>query len=146
MELPKMIMRQVDCAAMDAETALEILGKQARLFSNITFDLDGAEYRLIDALEIDTIMKDELLADTYILGCCNAWFISDMTGLDIETIERAQKNESFELLGCLMEKNIDEVQQGMASADGYGHHFSSYDGSEIEFHADGKDWYLFRTN
>ncbi len=59
-------------------------------------------------------MKDELLSDLYVLGCCTPWFISEITDLDVDEIEKAQKNESFELLGALMAKQIDEVQSKMA--------------------------------
>ena len=41
-----------------------------------------------------------------------------------------------------MAKEIDEVQGKMVSYDGYGHHFSHYDGSEIEI----TDYYVFRVN
>ena len=40
------------------------------------------------------------------------------------------------------ESTIENVLQ----SDGYGHHFSSYDGSEESLSYDGELWYIFRTN
>lgn len=100
-------------------------------------------YRFIDIGVIDSVLKEELLSDTYILGCFSAWFISDITGLDIDVIEKAQKSDNYELLGELMAKNIDAVVTGVVSNDGYGNHFSSYDGSELELEG---GYYAFRIN
>ncbi len=100
------------------------------------------DYRFISKDAIDEIMVDELLSDEYFLGCCSAWFIADMTDLDISDVEKAQKDENFTLLGCLMAKNIKEVQEEMVSLDGYGHHFNHYDGNEEEI----GNYYVFRSN
>lgn len=105
-------------------------------------DFEVSDYRFIHKDNIDEIMKDELSSDTYILGCFNAWFIADITGLDCDIIEKAQKAENYELLGELMLKNIDEVVEGYISSDGYGHHFGHYDGNENET----EDYYYFRVN
>lgn len=107
-----------------------------------TNDFIIGNYRFINMDKIDEIQKDELLSDTYTLGCFTSWFIADITGLTCDVVEKAQETESFELLGALMEKEIDEVQEKYASVDGYGHHFSGYDGSEVEI--DG--FYMFRIN
>jgi len=105
-------------------------------------DFEISDYRFIHKDNIDEIMKDELSSDTYILGCFNAWFIADITGLDCDIIEKAQKAENYELLGELMLKNIDEVVENYISADGYGHYFGHYDGNENET----GDYYYFRVN
>ena len=104
-------------------------------------DIREGDYRLIHEEDIDDILKDELLSDLWMLGCFSAWFIADITGLDLDAVEKAQKDESFELLGHLMAKNIDEVVSGFVSSDGYGHHFNSWDGSEENF----GNYYVFRT-
>lgn len=105
-------------------------------------DFEISDYRFIHKDNIDEIMKDELSSDTYILGCFNAWFIADITGLDCDIIEKAQKGENYELLGELMLKNIDDVVEGYISGDGYGHHFGHCDGNENEL----EDYYYFRVN
>jgi len=105
-------------------------------------DFEVADYRFIHRNFIDEVMKDELLSDTYILGCCNSWFIAEIIDLDCDIIEKAQKDENFTLLGELMAKNIEEVQEKMVSYDGYGHHFGHYDGNENEV----EDYYYFRVN
>lgn len=103
-------------------------------------DFTVGDYRFIRMDAIDGILKDELLADEYILGCFNAWFVADITGLDTVTVEKAQKSENFELLGALMAKNIEAVVEGYVSADGYGHHFNPYNGDELEV----GEYYAFR--
>ncbi len=103
-------------------------------------------FRFISEDSIDDIMKDELSGDTYVLGCFMPHFIADIVDLPVDEIEKAQTNGSYELLGELMLKNIDEVVDGYASADGYGHHFSHYDGSEHTIDVDGTTWYIFRVN
>ncbi len=105
-------------------------------------DFEVGDYRFISNDKIDNIQVDELSSDTYILGCFTAWFIADITGLDLDVIEKAQKDESFELLGQLMLKEIEKVQEKYSSADGYGHHFASYDGHEHE----AGDYYYFKIN
>lgn len=105
-------------------------------------DFEVGRYRFISADEIDSILKDELLGDRYILGCFTPWFIADITGLDTEDIEKAQKNDSMELIGALMAQHIDEVVDGLVSSDGYGGHFASYDGNENER----AGYYFFRVN
>ena len=105
-------------------------------------DFEVSGYRFIDKNEIDEILKNELVADTYMLGCFNAYFIADITGLTLMAVEKAQKSGSYEILGELMKHKIDEVVEGYISADGYGHHFSHYDGSENET----DDYYYFRVS
>lgn len=93
----------------------------------------GREYRIIDNDCIESIMKDELSSDTYLLGCFNAWFLSDVTGIPSDAIEKIQNAECFEALGIIISNNdemMDSLVKKYISSDGAGHHFSSYDGSE----------------
>ena len=122
----------------DKEERKEIL--QNMLDENDDFEVSG--YRFINKNSIDEIMKDELLSDTYVLGCCTSWFIAEILDLDSDIIEKAQKEENFVLLGELMAKQIDEVQEKMVQYDGYGHHFGHYDGDENETN----EYYYFRIN
>lgn len=108
------------------------------------FEVDGV--RFINSADIDRIQQDELSGDPYILGCFNAWFLASILEIDQDVIEAMQEAEAFEALGKLilsMDK-LSELQQEYASADGYGHHFNHYDGSEEELlprAADPLEWF-----
>ena len=97
---------------------------------DIDFELAGA--RIIHKDFIDKIQQDELLSDLYCLGCFNACFLADYLPLDIDDIEQLQKAGAFSAIGKIASKYIEEIQEGYAAADGYGHHFNGYDFSEIE--------------
>jgi hypothetical protein len=87
-------------------------------------ELDGNEYRFIDAAEIDDIAEEEikeLVKDCY------------LDGMDLD------KHWWIEI-------DWKKTADNCISADGYGHHFSSYDGSEEEARLLDTDWYIFRTN
>jgi hypothetical protein len=127
--------------SFDSTSAVEVLNGLDD-GDEFSVEVDGGDYRLIREGDIDKIMEDELDDDHYMLGCCSAWFIADITGLTTEDVEKAQKADSMKVLGALMAKDLELVQQRMASEDGYGHYFNHYDGNEYE--AGG--WYIFRTN
>jgi len=79
---------------------------------------EGAEYRVIDEVAIWDIYVEsmtELVKDCYLDGARN---VPDWLAIDWE---RTAEN---------------------TMVDGYGHHFSSYDGSESELNG----FYVFRTN
>lgn len=100
--------------------------------------------RFIKAAEIDSIQADEMEGDSYILGCFNACAIADATGWPVVLIEAAQKGEEFEEIGKGMSREqVEALQQIYCRADGYGHHFNSYDFSEEEITMDGIDYYVF---
>ena len=100
--------------------------------------------RFIKAAEIDSIQADEMGGDSYILGCFNARAIADATGWPVVLIEAVQKGEAFEEIGKGMSREqIEALQQIYSRADGYGHHFNSYDFSEEEITLDGIDYYVF---
>jgi hypothetical protein len=128
--------------SFDVDSANTLFSELTSGAGDISLDIDGEEYRLVADNEIDSIMQEELESDLYCLGGCNAWFIADMTDLDTDTIQKAQGDGSFELLGALLAKDIEAVQEAIVSADSYGPHFNHYDGSEYE--AGG--WRVFRTN
>ena len=88
--------------------------------NDVTAELDGTEWRIIHEDDIDDIATEEIqeiVQDCYLNGTDldKHWWIA----IDWE---KTAKN-------CI-------------DADGYGHHFSSYDGSEY-YH---EGWYFFRTN
>ena len=106
-------------------------------------DFESGNYRFIHSGCIDQILADEMEADEYLLGCFASWAIADATGWPIALIEAAQKAEDFQEIGEAMTKEqIYELGQVLANTDGYGHHFSSYDGATLEF----GDYFAFRTN
>ena len=94
------------------------------------FELAGA--RIIHRDFIDKIQQDELLTDLYVLGCFNANFLADYLPISQSAIVAIQEAEAFEALGEIGKEYIEEIQQGYASADGYGHHFNGYDFSEYK--------------
>ena len=95
------------------------------------FEVDGV--RFIHTDHIDQIQQEELLSDTYILGCFNADFLSGHLPWDTDTIRDLQDKEQFEAIGALVAQNIEAIQAEYSGLDGYGHHFNRYDGSEWEF-------------
>lgn len=91
---------------------------------DFTIEIDGNEYRFIDAAEIDDIAVEEIkliVQDCY------------LNGIDLD------KHWWIEI-------DWEQTADNCISADGYGHHFSTYDGSEEEARLLNRDWYIFRTN
>lgn len=111
------------------------------------FCSDG-NYRMIAAGAIDSIMREELVNDEYILGCFNAEFLAKVLGIDEDVIQAMQAAEAYEAVGRLVISmgKIEQLQQDYAAADGYGHHFSHYDFSEEETALGGQQYYIFRVN
>ncbi|MEL6509056.1 MAG: hypothetical protein AAFQ32_04650 [Pseudomonadota bacterium] len=97
---------------------------------DVTIHLGGNDWRFIKEMAIDTILEGELMADPYFLGCFNAWFIADHSDLSVTIIKALQEGEKFEELGQhLIDTDcVESMAHGYACADGYGHHFASYDG------------------
>jgi len=108
-------------------------------------DFTVNDVRFIKTSEIDQILADELESDLYTLGCFTAWFIADQTKLPIEMIEACQKSEAYEALGEGIKATCDmlDFAKAFVSADGYGHHFNGYDGSEEEINLLGTDYIVF---
>ena len=46
----------------------------------------------------------------------------------------------------MMEEYIEQIQKNYASADGYGHHFNRYDGTEDEIKYNDIKYYYFRVD
>lgn len=107
------------------------------------FTVDNVRFIKADA--IDSIQRDELSADEYVLGCFNARFLSDVTGIDQDVFEAMQKADAYAAIGKLVISmgKLSELQQEYARHDGYGHHFNSYDSSEEEITLDGIDYLIF---
>jgi len=92
---------------------------------DFSFDFEGAEYRIISDSVIWDIYVEEIqstVEDCYDLKLDN---IPDFVAFEIDWNQTAKN--------CYV--------------DGYGHHFSGYDGSELEVFVNGKmQYYIFRTN
>ena len=106
-------------------------------------DFEVPNFRFIHVDAIDRIQQEELESDTYILGCFNPHFLSEILGMSSEAIRKIQE-ASPEALGelVLASGKLKEVQEGYVSADGYGHHFAHYDHHEREI--DGTDYLAFK--
>jgi len=107
------------------------------------FEVDNVRFIKSDC--IDQILADELESDSYCLGCFNSSFISDITGWPVMLIEAAQSGEAYEELGKAIadEGKMLEFAEAYASADGYGHHFNSYDFSEEDITINDIDYMVF---
>jgi hypothetical protein len=107
------------------------------------FEVDNV--RFIKSSEIDAVLASELESDEYVLGCFNAGFIQSVTGWPIALIEAAQKGDAYAALGqaIISEGYAESMAESYASADGYGHHFNGYDGSEEEVVLNGTTYHVF---
>jgi hypothetical protein len=120
-------------------------------FSDSEDDFTVGNYRFIDEDAIDEIMQGELKSDLYMLGCFNDWFLADVMGIDLDVIQEMQKVDAFTAIGKLVISLgcLEELQKDYARADGYGHHFNGYDGSqnELDFADENTpSYYVFRVN
>ena len=107
------------------------------------FTVDNVRFIRADA--IDGIQANELSGDEYVLGCFNACFLADVTGIDKDVFEAMQKSDAYAAIGKLvisMDK-LSELQQEYARQDGYGHHFNFYDFGEEEVTLGGIDYHVF---
>ena len=109
-------------------------------------DFEMEDYRFIKVSEIDTIQRDELKDDLYILGCFNADFIANNTDLSLKVVQALQKAEAFGELGELIVDDIETIQSEYVRMDGYGHYFGRYDGDEHETVLNNVEYYYFKIN
>jgi hypothetical protein len=110
------------------------------------FTVDGV--RFINDDSILDILVDELSSDEYVLGCFNADFLANVTGLPIIVFQSLQKAEAYTAIGEMIIAlgKVRDLAEAYASADGYGHHFNSYDSSEDELHlSNGRFFHVFDT-
>lgn len=107
-------------------------------------DFELANHRFISQEVIDITLEEELSSDLYLLGCFNASFVADITGLPIEMIEACQEANAYEAIGkgILAMESLAALAKGYQEADGYGHHFAHYDGECLEI----SGYYVFRIN
>ena len=113
--------------------------------NDFNIDFDGREYRVISNDEIASVMADELSGDEYMLGCFNAYFLSDIIGIPSDAVQKIQGADCFEALGMIIaadDEKLGKLVDEYIRADGAGHHFSTYDGSET----DAGDFTVFCVN
>ena len=99
---------------------LELLDDKMYTKNDFYVQIDGAEYRFINEDAIWWIYQEEqkdLINECYLGG-----------------VE----------LPSWLEIDWEKTCENVYSSDGYGHHFSSYDGSEEFFNIDGEGWYMFK--
>ena len=100
------------------------------------FEVDGVRF-INDDVIVD-VLADELAGDEYILGCFAAWCLAEATDWPVVLIEAAQNAEGYAEIGAAMAKRqICKLAEIYSRADGFGHHFNAYDGSEEEINVDG---------
>lgn len=112
-------------------------------------DMYGGEFRFISESIIDDVQQDELAGDEYSLGCFVAWLLADVLEIDVELVEALQSAEKYEALGrSVINKPsaLADLQDAYKSADGYGHHFATYDGHEHSTYIGDRHFYFFRVN
>lgn len=131
----KAIIRAIVNASGDHSDIRELIANvQDAMGDGFTVHHAGYDWRVIDDLDITEIMCNDLEHDTYLLGCFSDWFLADILSIDIDVIQALQKAEAFDALGKLVLSmgKLEALQEAYANADGYGHHFSSYDGNGYE--------------
>ncbi len=104
----------VDPDKGDIRDLIDLMSEENDLY----WECDGQEYRIIHMDEIDDIAEEEIkeiVQDCY------------LNGVDMDKL-------------WWIEIDWKQTADNCISADGYGHHFSSYDGSEEEW----DNWYFFR--
>lgn len=138
---------KVFCQSLDSQPDWrEVVTMLAPCFvSGMVSDFEVDEVRFINSNDIDSIMRDELSSDEYILGCFNAGFLASVLDIDIEVIDAMQQAEAYEAIGKLVLSlgKLEELQHDYVMADGYGHHFNHYDGGEEELSVCGTLYYVF---
>lgn len=109
---------------------------------------DDSEYRFIHEDIIHGILVEELKADDYLLGCFKAEFLAQVTGLDASIFRALQDADAFDGIGKLLKglDCVDRLASLYAHADGYGHHFASYDCEENLVETPLGWMYVFRIN
>ena len=101
---------------------LKILEDMLYSQNDFTYDIDGGEYRFISDNLIEDIYHDEQI---YFIEEC---FLGGKE------------------LPSWIEIDWDKTINNVFISDGYGNHFSTYDGSEETFNYDEETWYIFRVN
>ena len=128
-----------------------------KAFENGEDDFWIDELRVISGHEILNVLVEELESDAYVPGCFNADFLNHFLEIGSDAIRQMQEKGLHEALGIILIKggHVDGscygkslgIHHGLAAqyagADGYGHHFNSYDFSEYEESILGTTYHFF---
>lgn len=118
-ELKELIADNLDAKMNKKE--LEYLDDQLAYDNDFTIEIDGNEYRFISEKTIEDTYFDEqkdLIKEIYLGG---------------------------KELPYWIEIDWEATIENVLSSDGYGNHFASYDGEEIDFVYSDERWYVFRV-
>ena len=113
----------------------------------LEYSEQGSDWRMVAHDSAAEILAEQFKCDLYCLGCFSAWFIADHLGIDTTAVEAMQAIDGFEALGQLIaSSDLVGFAQKAVDADGIGHFFNLYDGSETEVYIDGKWFSVMRAN
>ncbi len=120
LEIMELLKTENDLTTWDNEELEELADLLDGAEDDFQFEVDGMEFRFIEADAIWGIYKESIQC-----------IVEDCYELKLDSIPN------------FVEFSIDwESTAKNAFVDGYGHTFSSYDGSESEL----DNWFIFRTN
>ena len=111
-------------------------------------DFEVGSVRFIKDSQILLVMVDEIFSDEYLLGCFNANFIAEKSSLNFELVEACQQSGAYVAIGKALDATLSDEQkesfcEAYARADGYGHHFNTYDSTGEEQRLDGVLYHVF---
>jgi hypothetical protein len=133
------------CAELETELGVYNWREVIEELKDEQNDFEVAGYRFIHKDIIDKIQQEELASDEYVLGCFNAWFLTDYVDLDEDTIKTIQQANPEAIGKMVISKGtLPDLQAEYVSCDGYGHHFAHYDGNEYDLN--NCDFFAFRVN
>ncbi|WP_199449725.1 hypothetical protein [Vibrio harveyi] len=150
-----MIVEQVTLDATDEhhdaqDKVLEALQNNEYEFE---FETDGeGDFLAVEESHLESVVRDRLESDPYIVGCHFSHVLESVTGLDSDLIDALQAGEQWEKLGQwvidnylteLVEHYMDDIYGAVAEM------LSSYDHSCEEITLGGNNnltYYIFRTN
>ena len=105
------------------EQRRELLKKLYAVDTDFLWETESGEYRIINEDVIFEVYKDEIRQTTQ---------DNYLNGLDLDNY-------------WWIEIDWEKTAQNVLDTDGYGNHFSHYDGSEEEFKLDGVWYHVFRV-
>ncbi|WP_422023376.1 hypothetical protein [Pyruvatibacter mobilis] len=133
-----------DYPLSDIRKAVKEIGAEwrdvAELMANGTdFFAAAGDYWLLEEKAVE-VLAEQLEGDPYVLGCFHAEFLADVTGWPSALIKAAQESDpGTQALGemIIQEGKTERLAECYIAADGAGHHFNSWDGSE----QDPSEWF-----
>lgn len=121
-------------------------------YDDDTFEVDGAEYLVLEDGEADTRCRDQLLE---LVWAFRPEFLERYIEIDdsdaliesIKTIQSKHCESANGVFKAMLGSRLSEMIDDAISEDGRGHTLSGYDGEEIELADNGRvQFYAYRTN